>query len=204
MTTPTQSTPLKACPFCGSKAKQYGTNVIGCTNTVECGGNLDFGHYTGKPDPLIAAWNTRADAPLIADDELRRISEYFEKHRQVSLADVAYLIRAATNPTPPITGDRQATLAEARELSKKISADVEASEANIGVCTRTNQRLSAMMRAVDNCLTAPVPREVLNGVSIWLSSSLKCKAHPWDDDQREAAQECLNEALALLGGKDGG
>lgn len=57
-----------ACPFCGKPAKIFGSNVVGCSDTVDCGGNVDFGHWTGTNDDgvpavhyVIEQWNKRSN-----------------------------------------------------------------------------------------------------------------------------------------------
>lgn len=53
------------CPFCGSKGKIYGENMVGCSETVNCGGNVDFGHWCGVENGIpaihhvIEQWNKR-------------------------------------------------------------------------------------------------------------------------------------------------
>jgi hypothetical protein len=53
-------TDLLPCPFCGKPAKRYGSNLVGCEDTVNCGGEVDWGHYI-KGDGPVDAWNRRAD-----------------------------------------------------------------------------------------------------------------------------------------------
>lgn len=67
--------PLR-CPFCGSPGEIFGDNMVGCCETVNCGGNVDFGHWTGEDDNgvpavhfVIEQWNKRAIHP--GDGETR-------------------------------------------------------------------------------------------------------------------------------------
>lgn len=54
------------CPFCGKPGQVFGCNMVGCSDTVECGGQVDFGHWSGEingvPDVhfVIEQWNKRA------------------------------------------------------------------------------------------------------------------------------------------------
>jgi endogenous inhibitor of DNA gyrase (YacG/DUF329 family) len=56
---------LLPCPFCGKQGKVYGENMVGCSDAVECGANIDFGHWCGteKGVPavlhVIKQWNKR-------------------------------------------------------------------------------------------------------------------------------------------------
>ena len=71
---------LLPCPFCGKPAKIYGTNLVGCEDTVNCGGEVDWGHNINPAGP-IAAWNRRAlpavqpDAAAIREAALREALE---------------------------------------------------------------------------------------------------------------------------------
>lgn len=38
----------------------------------------------------------------------------------------------------------------------------------------------------------------LKDVTIWLESALRCKNWQWDQDQREAAEECVATAKSLI------
>lgn len=58
---------LLPCPFCGGEAKIYGENMVGCADTLNCGANVDFGHWCGTDAAGVPAvkhvidqWNTRA------------------------------------------------------------------------------------------------------------------------------------------------
>lgn len=62
-----------ACPFCGKPASIFGSNMVGCSDTVDCGGNVDFGHWTGTNDDgvpavhyVIEQWNKREKPKLIS------------------------------------------------------------------------------------------------------------------------------------------
>lgn len=52
------------CPFCGKEGKIYGSNMVGCSD-LNCGGNVDFGHFDGEQDGIpavhwvIEQWNKR-------------------------------------------------------------------------------------------------------------------------------------------------
>lgn len=59
---------LKPCPFCGSAGTVFADNMVGCVETVKCGANIDFGHWTGYADNgtpavefVIEQWNKRAE-----------------------------------------------------------------------------------------------------------------------------------------------
>ena len=61
-------TPLP-CPFCGKDGQIFGQNMVGCSDIIECGANIDFGHWCGETDEGIPAehyvieqWNKRIPA----------------------------------------------------------------------------------------------------------------------------------------------
>lgn len=120
MTTPTQSPPLKACPFCGgqkiSKMKITINILVSCENE-KC-------PIYDRRIPL-SEWNTRADAPHIFEgellDKMSSCTERIELRKQgddvwndgydhgvINMCDwLLDKTKAAIIPTPPITGDRQ-------------------------------------------------------------------------------------------------
>ena len=59
--------PIKPCPFCGQVGKIYGPNLVGCTDNLECGGEVDGGAPWGGPESkaknmvcwTIKRWNRR-------------------------------------------------------------------------------------------------------------------------------------------------
>lgn len=57
---------LSPCPFCGKPGQVFGCNSVGCSDTVNCGGEVNFGHWEGEingvPDVhfVIEQWNKRA------------------------------------------------------------------------------------------------------------------------------------------------
>ena len=63
---PCCETKVKPCPFCGSPGIIYSCNMVGCSENVQCGGEVDFGHWVGTTDDGIPAvhfvveqWNKR-------------------------------------------------------------------------------------------------------------------------------------------------
>jgi hypothetical protein len=53
---------LKPCPFCCKPAKRYFTNVVGCTDTVNCGAQIELGdHGTRTIEYTIESWNRRVE-----------------------------------------------------------------------------------------------------------------------------------------------
>lgn len=56
---------LMPCPFCGKPGRVYGSNVVGCSDDMNCGGCVDFGHWCGTEKGIpavhwvIKAWNRR-------------------------------------------------------------------------------------------------------------------------------------------------
>jgi hypothetical protein len=56
---------LLSCPFCGKPGKIFGSNMVGCSDTINCGGSIDFGHWCGVQDGIpavhwvIKQWNKR-------------------------------------------------------------------------------------------------------------------------------------------------
>lgn len=68
-----------ACPFCGQPAKVYGTNSVGCIDTVGCGGEMNFGHWCGQPENgvypvhyVIEQWNKRVTVGKTASPDEKR------------------------------------------------------------------------------------------------------------------------------------
>ncbi len=59
-----QEKPLP-CPFCGAPGMIFGENMIGCSEIVQCGGQVDFGHHCGVENGIpavhwvIKQWNKR-------------------------------------------------------------------------------------------------------------------------------------------------
>lgn len=57
---------LAPCPFCGSEAKLFSRNLIGCSKTVECGATIDLGasFMTLEHDAVVKVlteqWNSRS------------------------------------------------------------------------------------------------------------------------------------------------
>lgn len=45
-------------------------------------------------------------------------------------------------------------------------------------------------------------KELLDVQTSWVKASLSCAAHPWDPDQREAAEACCKDSMAALKGSD--
>ena len=63
---PCCGTRVKECPFCGADGMIYAENLVGCSNTTQCGGEVDWGHWCGSDDNGIPAvhyviehWNSR-------------------------------------------------------------------------------------------------------------------------------------------------
>lgn len=119
VTTPTQSTPLKACPFCpddGHPVLRRRTHDTGQYRyEVHC---LNCGCIGPDNDTKGDMWQCRADAPQIADDEYAKALEeihcaldnayYKTKSVEQSAVYCSAIervreLKAATNPTPPIT-----------------------------------------------------------------------------------------------------
>lgn len=55
------------CPFCGSPAVIHGQSAVECTETIQCGALVDWGHWCGADTDgvpaehwVIAHWNKRA------------------------------------------------------------------------------------------------------------------------------------------------
>ncbi len=74
---PCCNTKLNLCPFCGGPAKIYGQNMVGCIDNANCGGTMDFGHWSGHDDDGIPAehyvveqWNKRIQPPKGDKDDL--------------------------------------------------------------------------------------------------------------------------------------
>lgn len=73
---------LKTCPFCGKPAKRYFGNVIGCTDVVNCGAQIESSDH-GESTFMFTrdSWNRRTgDERLRAEvealrDALRDISD---------------------------------------------------------------------------------------------------------------------------------
>lgn len=58
------------CPFCGKPGKIYGQNMVGCSDSVNCGATIDFGHWCGTDDDgtpaehfVLEQWNKRVGLP---------------------------------------------------------------------------------------------------------------------------------------------
>lgn len=56
----------RACPFCGAPGEIYAENMVGCSDDINCGGVVDFGHWCGEDDKgvpavhfVIEQWNKR-------------------------------------------------------------------------------------------------------------------------------------------------
>ncbi len=56
------------CPFCGKPGEILGQNMVACSDTVGCGGEIDFGHWCGTTDDgvpaehfVIEQWNKRVN-----------------------------------------------------------------------------------------------------------------------------------------------
>lgn len=55
-----------SCPFCGKPGEVYGVNFVGCSDSVNCGGAVEFGHWCGIEADIPAVhwviehWNKRA------------------------------------------------------------------------------------------------------------------------------------------------
>jgi hypothetical protein len=54
-----------ACPFCGKPGQVFDCATVGCSDTVNCAGQVEFGHWVGeingRPDVcfVIEQWNKR-------------------------------------------------------------------------------------------------------------------------------------------------
>lgn len=54
------------CPFCGKEGVIYGENSVGCIEMTQCGGEVNFGHWSGEENGIpavhwvIKQWNKRA------------------------------------------------------------------------------------------------------------------------------------------------
>lgn len=78
------------CPFCGAPGEIFGDNLVGCSDTVNCGGNVDFGHWTGVDSNGVTAvhhvieqWNLRVYLPSQIEEPLTEATRTEQRGKEV-------------------------------------------------------------------------------------------------------------------------